>query len=244
MRSNSCIHQCVEDATTSAHATKTQRKHTKKSRIPADDFRAIMQANARFYSAFSSLDMAAMETVWLNDTRCICHFPGMKRLTGYEKILKSFRIACYEMDGAMRRNWMEPEDIQIEFQTGTKATVFCNENMYSITARIVDGQLKPESELIKRLSATNAFKKVDGKWHMWYHQASPFEDCEEEFRLRMPATDAPGNIEKAVKEVQTPRGPPAMSYSDMTMSQTFDSRGAPEHKDTFQLLSECKFVEC
>jgi ketosteroid isomerase-like protein len=148
----------------------------KKSRIPADDFRAIMQANARFYSAFSSLDMPAMEDVWLDDHRCVCHFPGMKRLTGYEKIMKSFNLAVQEMNGATRRNWMEPTDIQVEFQTHEKATVFCNEQVYSICCEVIGGELRPESQMIQKLSATNGFKKVNGKWYLWYHQASALDD--------------------------------------------------------------------
>ena len=107
MRPNNDTRDTADDSTQRAHAaSKPKKKHLKKSRIPADDFRAIMQANARFYSAFSSLDMTVMEDVWLNDNRCICHFPGMKRLVSYAKIMKSFKLAVREMDGATRRNWM------------------------------------------------------------------------------------------------------------------------------------------
>lgn len=166
-----------------AKPKKSKRKRMKQSRIPAEDFRSIMETNAHFYSAFSSLDYAAMENLWLNDKRCICHFPGMKKLVSYDKILKSWKYAVDEMDGAIRRNWMEPSEIQIEFQTSEKATVFCKESVYSISCSVVGGELRPESELIQTLSATNAFKKENGKWKLWYHQASSMSDSPVDLRV-------------------------------------------------------------
>jgi len=157
-------------------AKEGKRSRMKQRRIPADDFRSIMETNAHFYSAFSSLDMSDMESLWLNDKRCICHFPGMKKLVGYENIMKSWKHAVKKMDGVSRRNWMEPSEIQIEFQTSEKATVFCKESVYSISCTIVKGELQPKSELIETLSATNAFKKENGKWKLWYHQASSMSD--------------------------------------------------------------------
>jgi SnoaL-like domain len=167
-------------ATTRAHTSEQsgKRKRAKQSRIPAEDFKSIMQTNAHFYSSFSSLDMVSMEDVWLRDNRCICQFPGHKQLLGYDKIMKSWKHAVKHMDGAMRRNWMEPHDIQVEFQTRDKAVVFCRELVYSISCSIVDGVLRPESQLIQKLSATNAFKRVDGKWYIWYHQASTISEGE------------------------------------------------------------------
>ena len=57
-----------DDATIStqeaqAQPKKVKRKRMKQNRIPAEDFRSIMETNAHFYSAFSSLDLAAMEQV-------------------------------------------------------------------------------------------------------------------------------------------------------------------------------------
>ena len=166
-----------------AKPKKSKRNRMKHSRIPAEDFRRIMETNAHFYSAFSSLDLAAMENLWLDDKRCICHFPGMKKLVSYDKIMKSWKHAVDEMDGAIRRNWMEPSEIQIEFQTSEKATVFCKESLYTISCSVVAGELRPESELIQTLSATNAFKKENGKWHLWYHQASSMNDNPADLRV-------------------------------------------------------------
>lgn len=203
MRTTSTISEsCHDAASVSAQAgSKARRSRAGKQRIPADDFRSIMLVNARFYSAFSSLDMVAMQNVWLDDERCICHFPNMKRLVGKPKIMKSFQFAVNEMDGAVRRNWMEPAEVQIEFQSSEKATIFCQENMYSITCRIVEGELRPESQLISKLSATNAFRKVDGKWHLWYHQASAIGDSDTKFKLPPKPKDSeqkPKDLPKAV----------------------------------------------
>ena len=159
-----------------AMPSKSKRKRIKQSRIPANDFRHLLQANAQFYSAFSSLDLESMKSVWLKDSRCICQFPGAKRVVGYEKIIKSWKFAVTHMDSATRRNWMEPTEIQVEFQTADKATVFCQENVYSISCSIVEGELRPESQLLTKLSSTNAFKREKGKWYLWYHQASEVND--------------------------------------------------------------------
>ena len=208
-------------ATARAHATAQsgKRRRTKQSRIPADDFKSIMQTNAHFYSSFSSLDMAAMENVWLRDNRCICQFPGHKQLLGYDKIMRSWKHAVKHMDGAMRRNWMEPTEIQVEFQTRDKAVVFCVEMVYSISCSIVDGVLRPESQLIQRLSATNAFKRVQGKWYIWYHQATPISEGEGGLKLiRKEAVDAPPFSRKFTVDTAT------LDQSEVTSltTQTFE----------------------
>ncbi|CAB9527639.1 UvrB/uvrC motif [Seminavis robusta] len=178
-----------DGATDQAHAAMTpsnsKRMRARQSRIPAEDFKAILQANGLFYSAFSSLDMAAMENVWLKDKRCVCQFPEMKKLGGYDKIMRSWKHAVNQMDGAMRRNWMEPREIQVEFQSTDKAVLFCQELVYSISCSVVDGELRPESQLIQRLSATNAFKRINGRWHIWYHQATSMGDST--VKLKRPA---------------------------------------------------------
>lgn len=149
-----------------------KKESSKQSRIPADDFKAILHINAAFYSAISSLDLASMEQIWLKDNRCICHFPGSKKLVSYVKIMRSWKHAVDQMEGASRRNWIDPADVQVEFHTTEKATLFCQERIFSITCSIVDGELRPESQLIAKATATNAFKKEGGRWFMWYHQAS------------------------------------------------------------------------
>lgn len=167
----------TEEARVSTKENRQKKtKRPKKSRIPADDFKQILHANASFYSAFSSLDLHAMEQLWLKDKRCICHFPGSKKLVSHQKIMRSWRHAVEQMEGASRRNWMDPVEVQVEFHTSEKATVFCEERIFSITCTIVDGELRPESELIGRAAATNAFKKQNGKWHIWYHQATLIKD--------------------------------------------------------------------
>lgn len=143
------------------------------NRVVASDFQSILHANSAFYSAFDSLDMIAMKEVWLpNSMECFCKFPGSKNLIGTTKIMKSWQHAINKMNGNLNRNWMEPRQIQIEFQSNTSAILFCEELIYAVSSSIVHGQLLPQSKLIQKYIATNGFKKVQGKWYMWFHEAS------------------------------------------------------------------------
>jgi SnoaL-like domain len=218
----------IDGATTRAHTSEQsgKRKRAKQSRIPAADFKSIMQTNAHFYSSFSSLDMVSMEDVWLRDNRCICQFPGHKQLLGYDKIMKSWKHAVKHMDGATRRNWMEPTDIQVEFQTRDKAVVFCQELVYSISCSIVDGVLRPESQLIQKLSATNAFKRVNGKWYIWYHQASTISEGESGLKL---VREEPVGVKPISRKSMSDTSILHQSEVTSLTTQTFEENIPPNH---------------
>jgi hypothetical protein len=50
------------------------------SQLHVDDCGLVLQANSRFYKAFSKKDMDEMERVWLQDRSCVCIHPSHKPL--------------------------------------------------------------------------------------------------------------------------------------------------------------------
>lgn len=60
--------------------TKAAEKEATISQKHVDDCGLVLQANSRFYDAFSRKDPAAMESIWLQDRSCICIHPSHKPL--------------------------------------------------------------------------------------------------------------------------------------------------------------------
>ena len=124
----------------------------------ADDAEAVRQANARFYKAFESLTLAAMERLWAHGDHVACVHPGWQRLTGWEAVRESW--------DAIFRNTVEMRftitDVRVEVR-GDLAWVVCTENILS-EAR---GNLA-----VTAILATNVFERRGPDWLMVHHHAS------------------------------------------------------------------------
>ena len=88
--------------------------------------------------------------------------------------MKSWGKMFQSSNGSFQRNWMEPHEIRMSVKA-TMAVVTCEEHVY--TRRFVRGQ-KRKTELVNKLTATNIFRKVGGKWYMSYHHSSWHADSE------------------------------------------------------------------
>lgn len=135
------------------------------------DSRAILEANASFYSAFSTLDYQAMEDLWLPDNSSICIFPSSKPLRGFSAILKSWKHAVQSMDGNHLRNWMAPDDVRFEYLGTNRATIVCDELIFFSSSRTVQGNVFRQTEVVNKFRARNMFKKVGNRWYLCYHEA-------------------------------------------------------------------------
>ncbi|CAJ1946270.1 unnamed protein product [Cylindrotheca closterium] len=133
-----------------------------------DDCGLVLQANSRFYDAFSKKDPAAMESIWLQDRSCICIHPSHKPLVGAKNIMSSWRDMFESSNGSFQRSWMEPQEVRITVQA-TTAIITCEEHVF--TRRFVRGKTR-ETELVNKLQATNVFRKIGGKWYLSYHHSS------------------------------------------------------------------------
>ncbi len=126
--------------------------------MPPDDA-AVHEANAAFYRAFESLDLARMEAVWLRAPHVKCVHPGWCLLAGWGPVMESWaRIFTNTL--AMR---FTLSGVQVHVH-GDLAWVVCTEQLES---RHRDGKMNAE------VQATNIFARSEGRWLLVYHHGSP-----------------------------------------------------------------------
>jgi ketosteroid isomerase-like protein len=120
---------------------------------------AVRDANSRFYAAFESLDLTAMEVLWAHDDAVQCVQPGWDLLLGWEEVRDRWaRIFA----GAKRvRIALSSVWVRVE---GNVGWVAC---MVRITTAFADGFDEAT------VQATNIFIQRDGEWLLAAHHASP-----------------------------------------------------------------------
>jgi ketosteroid isomerase-like protein len=111
---------------------------------------ALLAANAAYYRAFATRDLAAMETLWAEDG-VTCVHPGWPVLVGRAPILRSYRDIF--RNPSQEAVSAREERLVVD---GADGRVFCVEE--------VGGGL---------LLATNWFRAIEGRWRLLHHQASP-----------------------------------------------------------------------
>jgi limonene-1,2-epoxide hydrolase len=119
----------------------------------------VLEANAAFYRAFESLDLAQMEKVWLRAPYIKCVHPGWGLLVGWGPVMESWR-RIFESTLEMR---FTLDDAAAE-TAGNLAWVVVTEN---IDSRHRDG------EVAAQVQATNVFEQRDGRWFLVHHHGSP-----------------------------------------------------------------------
>jgi ketosteroid isomerase-like protein len=125
---------------------------------PDDDEAQLVEANAGFYRAFESLDLAEMDRAWAHAEYVRCVHPGWCLLVGWEAVQQSWD-AIFKGTREMR---FSIEDVRPHVD-GDLGWVTCTENILS-HAR---GQVAVTS-----LLATNLFERRGGEWLMVHHHAS------------------------------------------------------------------------
>jgi hypothetical protein len=118
----------------------------------ANEIRAALTANARFYTAFAAGDYAAMETLWSTTAPSLCVHPGAPAIHGRSRVMASWRSVLE------RPPTVSASAAQASVIRGI-AFVTCFEHI---------GEVK--------LVATNAFVWEDGDWLLVHHQAGPVRD--------------------------------------------------------------------
>ena len=123
------------------------------------DLTEVEQANARFYQAFETLDLARMDQVWAHGEHVQCVHPGWPLLVGWEAVRSSWE-AIFENTAEMR---FTLSDVRAAGGGGDLGWVTCTENIFSE----VRGRLAVTSVL-----ATNLFERGPQGWRMIHHHAS------------------------------------------------------------------------
>jgi uncharacterized protein (TIGR02246 family) len=130
------------------------------------DATAVAAANLSFYRALEARDLENMGQVWLQDDTASCVHPGWHRLDGWEEIERS-----WENIFSNSRPWtVTCEDVRIAV-AGDLAWVTCVEVIVPFGG--------DEEGDAARMQATNLFGRVDGRWRLIHHHASPSPTDEE-----------------------------------------------------------------
>jgi ketosteroid isomerase-like protein len=113
----------------------------------------VLEANARFYRAFTRGDFAAMRDLWAEDAAVACVHPMSPVLLGRDAVLGSWQQILREAPPMAMRC-----DQAVVHLAGEAALVLCYEG---------------NGERPAHLAATNAFVREAGRWRMVHHHASP-----------------------------------------------------------------------
>jgi ketosteroid isomerase-like protein len=124
---------------------------------------AVRAANHRFYAAFESLDLAAMEEVWAHDDAVECVHPGWDLLLGWDEVRE--RWARIFANTKLVRISLSNVWVRVE---GDVAWVAC-------TAHVTTAFAEGFDEAI--VQATNIFVQREGQWLLAAHHASPLPDA-------------------------------------------------------------------
>lgn len=118
------------------------------------DEEAVRAANRKFYEAFATRDLAALEALLARRAPCACVHPGWPPLVGRDEVLASWQGIL----GSGHSPAITFSDVTVHL-LGDAAYVVCIEHL-------------PGGHLV----ATNVFVREDGAWKMSHHQAGAVAD--------------------------------------------------------------------
>ena len=107
----------------------------------------------------TSADIGEIDEVWASEENAVCVHPGRDAIFGYARIRESW-VAIFSGVGSMSIA-ASNERIALE---GDAAWVSCTETISLMT---------DEGLAAAAAQATNIFKRIDGRWRMVVHHASP-----------------------------------------------------------------------
>jgi hypothetical protein len=119
---------------------------------------ALIVANAAFYAAFASGDLAGMERLWADDDNISCVHPGWPAIVGRTTVIGSWRDIL--------RNPDRPQIVCAE-----PLAIVDNDSGRVLCIEIVNGTA---------LAATNHFRRVGSAWRLVHHQSSPIAQIVEQ----------------------------------------------------------------
>ncbi|MFQ5696553.1 MAG: nuclear transport factor 2 family protein [Terriglobia bacterium] len=127
---------------------------------------AVRAANQRFYSALESLDLDAMDALWLHEDWVACVHPGWELVESWEAV----RASWASIFDNTKRMKVAVTDVTVHVE-GDAAWVNCVEQVTSsFETGFSTGWVQ----------ATNVFLRRAGTWRMVHHHASPIPQQEEE----------------------------------------------------------------
>jgi ketosteroid isomerase-like protein len=122
------------------------------------DAAELEEANARFYRAFETLDIAEMDRVWAHDGHVRCVHPGWPLLSGWTAVRESWQ-RIFDSTEEMRFT-LSGVTVNVGPDLGW---VTCTENILSE----VGGRVS-----VTAILATNLFERTRDGWRLVHHHAS------------------------------------------------------------------------
>jgi len=123
------------------------------------EIEAVKLANQLFYSAFETLDIDQMSSVWDDQYEVTCVHPGWPIIQGRDEVLQSW-ASIFNNTMVMQFTITETS-VHID---GDWAWVVCTENLRSV----IDGRVNEA-----KIEATNIFSKRSERWKIVHHHGSP-----------------------------------------------------------------------
>ncbi|KAH9613088.1 hypothetical protein KSS87_001476 [Heliosperma pusillum] len=124
-----------------------------------DSESSVLAVNARFYNAFRTGDLASMQSLWAQGDHACCVHPGANGISGYDLVMRSWEYVWVDYEFPLE---IELRDVQVHVR-GDIGYVTCVE------------LVKTKGSSWGRQFATNVFEKVDGRWFICVHHASPVD---------------------------------------------------------------------
>lgn len=121
----------------------------------SSDADAVLEANARFYSAFEARDLDLMSDLWVHDDDAVCVHPGWTPLRGWPAIGASW-VALF--DGPQQLQFIVTDEHVVV--DGDVAWVSCDENLLTAGASGV-------------VTALNLFRRTADGWRLVVHHGAP-----------------------------------------------------------------------
>jgi uncharacterized protein (TIGR02246 family) len=124
-----------------------------------DDEATLRSTNEAFYKALETLDLEAMERLWMHESWVRCVHPGWDVLVGWAQIRESFE----QIFASTRWIRVTPTGVYIKV-FGDVAVVATSENITATS----DGDVG-----VATAQATNIYLRRPEGWRMINHHASP-----------------------------------------------------------------------
>jgi ketosteroid isomerase-like protein len=140
-----------------------------------EDVAAVEAANAELYAAVEAGDLDRLGAVWVDDGlegEALCVHPGWPPLRGRSAVLRSWAVIMAHTEYVQ----FFLTDVEVDV-VGDAAVVGFSE---STLTGVEDDDGSPLGFAGSRVVTTNVFRRVDGRWRLWAHHASPVLEPEDE----------------------------------------------------------------
>ncbi|XP_010553057.1 PREDICTED: uncharacterized protein LOC104823270 [Tarenaya hassleriana] len=128
--------------------------------LQEDSKASVLSVNARFYESFRNGDLATMQSLWVKSGNACCVHPGAKGIMGYDYVMESWEVVWMNYDFPLD---IELKEVQVHVW-GDVGYITCMEFVKTKGSNSWGAQF-----------VTNMFERIDGKWFICVHHASPVD---------------------------------------------------------------------